>query len=110
MVKDYESKYLDIEPVAGIDRGQLFDLDLPESIPKLPCRIGMIGSSHTGKSTVAYNLITKYWLKNARSIFDVIIVMTPTLEQDAVFQSLRNNPTVSNVIELFSELDYDLLD
>jgi hypothetical protein len=85
---------------------------LPISIPRPPARLLLIGSSGCGKSNLAGNFLEKWWVdrETGESYFDVILLMSATIEQDPIYDYLFSNPKLHDKIVPFNKLDYEALE
>ena len=74
-------------------------------------RLILVGSSGCGKTNVVKNLLDRYWIdpNTGKSVFDIIILMSPTVEQDPIYEQLYSNPILHDVIVPKREVDVELL-
>ena len=85
---------------------------IPYPVPKPPCRLLLVGSSQCGKTNVALNLITRFWIypNSDESIFDEIYIFTPTALSDPKLKVLAKHPDLVNKVYLSDKLETDLID
>ena len=74
-------------------------------------RLLLIGASGTGKTNVFKNLVERYWVdpNTGRSVFDIILIFSPTLLQDPLYEIMFNNPILKDLIIPKLEIDRELL-
>ena len=80
-------------------------------IPKPNSRLIIVGSSGCGKTNLVKNLLDRYWIDpfTGKSVFNIIILMSPTIEQDIIYEQLYSNPVLHDVIVPKREMDTELL-
>ena len=81
-------------------------------VPKpVGSRLILVGSSQCGKTEVFANLIDRYWIdpNTGKSVFDIVIIMSPTIEQDHLYEELYTNPILHDIIVPKREVDVELL-
>ena len=85
---------------------------IPYPVPRPPCRLLLVGSSQCGKTNVALNLITRFWIypNSDESIFDEIYIFTPTALSDPKLKILAKHPDLVNKVYLSDKLETDLID
>ena len=106
------------EPNKIILLGDESDINNPEfsfivaPIPKPACRLLLIGSSNCGKTNTVLNLLTRFWIypNTKQSIFDDIIIMTPTALSDPKLRILAEHPDLREKVYLTDKLEIELID
>ena len=92
---------------------------IPYPVPRPPCRLLLVtcrlllvGSCQCGKTNVALNLITRFWIypNSDESIFDEIYIFTPTALSDPKLKVLAKHPDLVNKVYLSDKLETDLID
>jgi len=80
-------------------------------IPRPGSRLILVGSSGCGKTNVVKNLLDRYWIdpSTGKSVFDIIILCSPSIEQDSLYEQLYANPILHDIIIPKREVDVELL-
>ena len=100
-----------------------FKVDHPEShstenkypwihppVPKPSERLMIIGASGCGKTHVGKCLLRKWWLdEEGQSLFDIIVIFSPSLLHDPIYEELYANPILHDKIDPHIEMDIKLI-
>ena len=78
-------------------------------LPRPPFRLLAIGSTMSGKTTMALNLIGDFLIHNGKSIFDKIFVFTPTALSDTKFQLFADSDALNDRTYITSDLNMEII-
>ena len=106
----YASEYFEICPPENVSVPDNYPWIHPPA-PNLGSILILVGSSGCGKINVVKNLLDRYWIdpNSGKSVFDIILLMSPPIEQDPIYEQLFSNPILHDVILPNRDIDTDLI-